>query len=96
MNRMNFGRVSGTVIDVCKGHGTFLDAGELHLIVTFIQQGGLDRARQRQIEELKEEEARLRALPAGHDPNSQAPIEMSPLTWTGVDLLKLLKGLKDG
>lgn len=96
MNRMNFGRVSGTVIDVCKGHGTFLDAGELHLIVTFIQQGGLDRARQRQIEELREEEGRLRVLPAGHDPNSQAPIEMSPLTWTGVDVLKLLKGLKDG
>ena len=30
MNRMNFGRLSGTVVDVCSGHGTFLDAGELH------------------------------------------------------------------
>ncbi len=28
-----------------KGHGTFLDAGELHQVVTFIVQGGLDRAR---------------------------------------------------
>ena len=45
MNRVNFGRLSGTVIDVCRGHGTFLDAGELHQIVTFIQEGGLDRAR---------------------------------------------------
>src|SRR5215469_1673763 len=24
MNRLNFGRVSGTIVDVCKGHGTFL------------------------------------------------------------------------
>ena len=61
MNRLNFGRLSGTVVDVCKGHGTFLDAGELHAIVTFIQGGGLDRARQRQIDELKEEQQRLEA-----------------------------------
>jgi Zn-finger nucleic acid-binding protein len=60
MNRVNFGRVSGTVVDVCKGHGTFLDAGELHAIVTFIQSGGLDRARERQIADLKEQEQRLR------------------------------------
>ena len=61
MNRVNFGRLSGAVIDVCRGHGTFLDAGELHQIVTFIQQGGLDRARaRRQIEELREEERRLK------------------------------------
>ena len=52
MNRLNFGRLSGTIVDVCKGHGTFLDAGELHLIVDFIQKGGLDRARQRQIEDV--------------------------------------------
>jgi len=61
MNRLNFGRLSGTVVDVCKGHGTFLDAGELHAIVSFIQGGGLDRARQRQIDELKEEQRRLEA-----------------------------------
>ena len=35
MNRVNFGKVSGAVgLDVCKGHGTFLDRGELHQIVT--------------------------------------------------------------
>jgi hypothetical protein len=27
MNRVNFGRLSGTVVDVCRGHGTYLDAG---------------------------------------------------------------------
>jgi Zn-finger nucleic acid-binding protein len=62
MNRVNFGRLSGAVIDVCRGHGTFLDAGELHQIVTFITDGGLDRARLRAREELREEEQRVRDL----------------------------------
>jgi len=95
MNRINFGKLSGTVVDVCKGHGTFLDAGELHLIVSFIRQGGLDRARQHQIDELKEEEERLRAL---RDAQSRMPaeihIERSARTWTGVDLIALLEHLK--
>ena len=60
MNRVNFGRLSGTIVDVCKGHGTFLDPGELHGIVAFIQGGGLERARARQLEELKEQERRAR------------------------------------
>ena len=58
MNRVNFARISGVIVDVCKGHGTFLDAGELHAIVEFIQGGGLERARARQIDELKEQERR--------------------------------------
>jgi hypothetical protein len=62
MNRINFGKLSGTVVDVCKGHGTFLDSGELHQVVAFIRDGGLDRARRRQLEDLKEEEGRLRGL----------------------------------
>lgn len=60
MNRLNFGRLSGVIVDVCKGHGTYLDPGELHLIVQFIQGGGMERARLRQLEELKEKERELR------------------------------------
>jgi Zn-finger nucleic acid-binding protein len=60
MNRVNFGRISGAVVDVCRGHGTFLDAGELHQIVSFIQQGGLERVRQLEIQQLREEQQRLR------------------------------------
>jgi Zn-finger nucleic acid-binding protein len=59
MNRVNFGRLSGAVVDVCKGHGTFLDPGELHQIVTFIVQGGLERAREREKEELRDEQRKL-------------------------------------
>jgi len=92
MNRLNFGRLSGTVVDVCKGHGTFLDEGELHLIVTFIQQGGLDRARQRQIENLKDEQARLRATQAVHQAGFvESTVETT--SWSGRDLLSLLDHL---
>lgn len=61
MNRINFGRLSGTVVDVCRAHGTFLDPGELHNIVDFIRKGGLDRAREAELEALREERQRLEA-----------------------------------
>ena len=95
MNRVNFGRLSGTVVDVCRGHGTFLDAGELHLIVSFIQQGGLDRARARQIEELKEEQERLRTMQARREAHPGVHMETSTSTWTGTSLLALLEHLRD-
>jgi Zn-finger nucleic acid-binding protein len=41
MNRVNFGRISGVVVDVCKGHGTWFDAGELRDAVAFVRSGGL-------------------------------------------------------
>jgi Zn-finger nucleic acid-binding protein len=98
MNRVNFGRLSGAVIDVCRGHGTFLDAGELHQIVTFIQQGGLDRARTRKMEELREEERRLQELErkamAERHGSGGAPWTASA-SWddSGVaDLIKLITG----
>jgi Zn-finger nucleic acid-binding protein len=66
MNRMNFGRLSGAVVDVCRGHGTFLDRGELHQVVQFILDGGMDRARQHEHDELIEEQRRLQELQRGH------------------------------
>jgi len=92
MNRLNFGRLSGTIVDVCRGHGTFLDAGELHRIVLFIQGGGLDRARQRQLEDLKDEERRLRAAQSGHQSNV-GEASVAPPSWSSVDLLSLLDHL---
>jgi Zn-finger nucleic acid-binding protein len=85
MNRVNFGRLSGTVVDVCKGHGTFLDPGELHSIVRFIQGGGLERARARQLEELKEQERRVRdaeARAARERGRSDPQRSVSLETWT--------------
>lgn len=62
MNRMNFGRFSGAVVDVCRGHGTFLDRGELHQVVRFILEGGLSRMRQFEHDRLQEEQRRLRNM----------------------------------
>ena len=87
MNRINFGRLSGTVVDVCKGHGTFMDAGELHAIVTFIQGGGLDRARQRQIDDMKDEEDRLRTAQAVHQSGYGETSESRSWTFGDVQML---------
>lgn len=62
MNRVNFAVGAKVVLDICREHGTFFDRDELHRVVTFIQAGGLERARAREREALKEEQARLRAL----------------------------------
>jgi Zn-finger nucleic acid-binding protein len=46
MNRQNFGRRSGIIIDVCKGHGVWFEANELQAALAFIDSGGFERARQ--------------------------------------------------
>jgi Zn-finger nucleic acid-binding protein len=60
MNRVNFARCSGVVVDVCKGHGTWFDRDELQQIVEFIRSGGLESARTREKRELEEERQLLR------------------------------------
>lgn len=61
MNRMNFAQCSGVVVDVCREHGTWFDANELHRIVHFIQAGGLDRSRDKEKRELEAERRRVQA-----------------------------------
>ena len=62
MNRTNFARYSGVIMDVCKEHGTFFDRDELRRIVSFVREGGLDRSRDRERERLVEEQRRLRRM----------------------------------
>ena len=50
MNRLNFGRVSGVIIDLCKGHGVWFDPGELQRALTFVAGGGLTRMRESEAE----------------------------------------------
>jgi Zn-finger nucleic acid-binding protein len=54
MNRVNYAKRSGVVLDVCKAHGIWFDQDELRRVLAFIASGGLDRARARDIEDLKE------------------------------------------
>lgn len=60
MNRSNFARSSGVIIDHCKQHGVWFDAEELPKIISFIRQGGMEKARRREKLEIKEERDRLR------------------------------------
>jgi Zn-finger nucleic acid-binding protein len=59
MNRVNFARCSGVVVDICKGHGTWFDCDELSRIVEFIRGGGLEASRAKEKAELIEERRRL-------------------------------------
>lgn len=59
MNRINFARCSGVIVDVCKGHGTWFDRDELSRIVEFIRSGGLEASRAREKSEIEEERRRL-------------------------------------
>ena len=55
MNRKNFARISGVIIDECRSHGLWLDADELEKIRHFIADDGLERSRDREIENVRME-----------------------------------------
>ena len=54
MNRSNFAKSSGVIIDVCTEHGVWFDADELRRVITFIRAGGIDAARARESRYLEE------------------------------------------
>lgn len=60
MNRNNFARSSGVIVDLCKAHGIWFDADELPTIVEFIRKGGMEIARQRERNDLEQEREKLR------------------------------------
>lgn len=60
MNRSNFARSSGVIIDICKQHGVWFDADELPKIIGFINSGGMSRAREKEKISIEEERARLK------------------------------------
>ena len=66
MNRVNFARCSGVIVDVCRAHGTWFDRDELRRIVEFIRAGGLDVARSREIADLEQRKRELEAAEAAH------------------------------
>ncbi len=57
MQRKNFRKSSGVIIDTCNRHGTWLDADELEQIAGFILSGGRPQA-QRNLEDLEARDVR--------------------------------------
>jgi Zn-finger nucleic acid-binding protein len=68
MSRRNFARISGVIVDECRSHGTYFDAGELEDVLAFVRSGGLVLARRRENEELARERRRIEAQPPAHHP----------------------------
>ena len=61
MNRANFAKVSGVIVDVCKNDGVWFDQGEVDAVLDFVERGGLDLAKKRETAEQEREKQRLSA-----------------------------------
>ena len=60
MNRNNFAKASGVIVDICKPHGVWLDADELPAIIEFVRAGGMEVARQRERNDIERQRDTLR------------------------------------
>ncbi len=92
MNRVNFGRKSGVILDICRGHGLWFDEGELPHLLRWIQNGGEQQARRLDAEEsaAREREQRL-ARDAGR--SSSAELLLDSRADEGPTLVSDLVGL---
>jgi Zn-finger nucleic acid-binding protein len=90
MNRVNFAHCSNVVVDVCKPHGVWFDRDELRRVVEFIRGGGIEKARELEVEEL---EARRRAATAPQmtmTPDASLSQASSADRHTGISLIGAL------
>jgi Zn-finger nucleic acid-binding protein len=60
MNRSNFARSSGVIVDMCKRHGVWFDTDELPKIIDFINKGGMARSREKEKVSIADERQKLR------------------------------------
>ena len=96
MNRNNFARISGVIVDICGDHGIWFDAGEVEKIMDFISRGGLQKSREREVERLKHEEQFMKLR---RDQTLTQNVIGTPITWeygsseAELDLVGLLGGL---
>ncbi len=67
MNRENFSKISGIVIDRCGDHGVWLDSGELERIRLFIAAGGLERLQDKRLDKMHEEMRELASRVQGEE-----------------------------
>lgn len=94
MNRFNFGRNSGVILDSCRQHGLWFDREELRRVMSFIDQGGLVRTQEAE-EERKQEAARAQALAQIELQHSGAATSdpYEGLTTAPLDLVRTVQGL---
>jgi Zn-finger nucleic acid-binding protein len=94
MNRINFARCSGVIVDICRGHGTWFDRDELGRIVEFIRGGGLEAARMKEKAQLEEARRQLEVDQLGATSKTRAFFEREERRLGGIasarGLLKIL------
>lgn len=79
MNRINYGLLSGVIIDKCSAHGIWLDGGELRQLLEWTKSGGFIAHEKKQIEmeriKLQEDKDKLRReqLNTLNGPNFEGP-----------------------
>jgi Zn-finger nucleic acid-binding protein len=97
MNRRQFAQGAGVIIDVCKAHGTFFDAGELPVVIEFVMGGGLERAQKAEIARMRDaakaerQNAQFAQMMASH--SSTHAFETSSRMDRGLALVDLLTTL---
>ncbi len=87
MNRVNFGRTSGIIVDQCIDHGLYLDAGELQRILAWVRKGGRLAEEKSRSENLTRKPAHQTIIPATHPVKNQ---EDHPLLETMGRIVKWL------
>jgi Zn-finger nucleic acid-binding protein len=98
MNRANFARCSGVIVDLCKQHGIWFDRDELSKIIEFIRNGGMQLSRSKEKAQLDEERRRIQQeqLALEHQRSTLIGKYESENRLTGIasagGLLKLLLG----
>ena len=97
MNRMNYGRISGVIVDYCRAHGYWLDNGELEKIARFVAAGGLKERYRLDAEEAKSAASRARmAADASRSASSaMVGVDSGAESYAGIGLLKFIAGLFD-
>lgn len=82
MNRRNYGRKSGVIVDVCARHGIWFDLHELDRLLRWIREGGEARAEKLQREQ-ERIELRQQQLGEGLQPWNQPESERLPFSRHG-------------
>jgi len=93
MNRRLFATGTGVIIDVCRTHGTFFDAGELPRIIDFVMNGGLERAERKDLERMRETARRELAQARDAARDAARMHSASPSHSRGSALIDFLSGL---
>lgn len=81
MNRKLFARGAAVIVDVCRGHGTWFDAGELPAVVDFVMNGGLEAAEKKEIADQRE--AARRMMNDAHAAQARSSGMMAPVQSRG-------------